>query len=839
MRLKQGWRPSLLLVSSWRYWRRSPLQAFLAITGIALGVAVVIAVALANASALKSFSASTQALQGSANARILADDPHGLPDSLYVRLRLHVGLTRIAPIVAGYIRIHGETLRLIGFDPFAQWALAPRLLGGKFDLSKLLIKPNTVLMTPDTAKALGVSYGQSVEALIDGRSVKLNWIGTPGGDAAALRGIIFTDIATAQDLLNKAGRLSYIDVAVAKGQFARLREVLPDGTRLVSNEQRLADASKMTRAFRLNLLAMSGLALLIGAYLIYNTLIFSVIRRRPLIGLLRAQGVTRGEIIRGILAESTLLALLGAAFGVMLGILLGHGLVRLVIQTINELYFTLSVEKVYLDPLVFAESVALALIMVLVAALPAASEAARLPPRGQGLPMRSEALWRRNEPWRLLAGFGLLGLSGIALGWPNGGLFLAFLGLFLAVIGATLWVPAGVRFGIWVLGRLSSRASIVIRLTIGNLHASLSRTGLAVMALSVALAASIGVGMMVGSFRFTLIDWLHQSLRGDIYVDADSGPGGRGLSPTFVKAISDLPSVSYVTTGRHARVSTPVGKVSLLAVGTPSGHRPAVAMEACIENCWQAFSSGKIIWISQPLANRLHLKVGSRLSLDTASGPHFFKIGGIFYDYGGGTGLIMMSRTVYAGYWNDPAIGSIAIYVRPKANLEDMLSSIRARASLAGVAITVKPNKAIVANALRIFDNTFEITRVLRLLLLGVAMVGLLSAWMAWHLEHQREQAILRALGVTPRGLFMLISAQSTLLGALAGLASMPLGLGMAWVLVAIINPRAFGWTLSWHNDPLLLLQAVAAAIVAAWLAALWPAWRVARTSPAKALKSE
>ncbi len=151
----------------------------------------------------------------------------------------------------------------------------------------------------------------------------------------------------------------------------------------------------------------------------------------------------------------------------------------------------------------------------------------------------------------------------------------------------------------------------------------------------------------------------------------------------------------------------------------------------------------------------------------------------------------------------------------------------------------MRANGAIVANSLQVFDRTFAITRVLRVLLLAVAMVGVLASLMALHLERSREHATLRAQGVTPLGLFALIGGQSALLGLLAGLASLPLGLGMAWVLTEVVNPRAFGWTLQWHSDPALLLEALAAAVFAALLAALWPAWRMARTPPARALREE
>jgi putative ABC transport system permease protein len=829
---------SLIALAGLRYWLRNPLQLVLALAGIALGVAVVVAVALANASALRGFEASTRALDGAANARIVAG-PRGLDETFYVHLRVHGGFTRSAPVVEGYARVDGRTLRLIGIDPFAQATLAPGLLGAGAGLAALMTSRNGVFMTPATAHGLGLADNGAFTAQIDGRPRRLRLLGAPGGAAAALRGMLITDIGTAQDLLGRVGRLSRIDLRLSPGQMERVKTLLPPGARLVPVAAKLADATRVTRAFRLNLLAMSGLALLIGAYLIYNTLVFSVLRRRHLVSLMRAQGVTRGEVVRGILGEAAALAVLGALLGLGLGVLLGRGLVRLVTRTINDLYFSLTVDHLFLSPWVLAEGFALALLMVLVAAAPSAHEAAGLPPRGRGLPMSLEAVSRRREPWRVLAGALMLALSAAILLWPGGGLFGAFAGLFLGVVGASLWIPVWVRVALWLLGMATSRLGIGVRLAVGGVRASLGRTVVAVAALSIALAASIGVGIMVDSFRATLVDWLGQSLRGDIYVNAQSGQGGRGLAPGFVAAVAELPQVARVTSGRHARIDGPDGPLALLALGEAAGHHPNAVLKRAEPGVWKAFAAGRVVLVSEPLASRLDLKPGGTIALDTVQGPHRFRVGGVFYDYGGGSGLVMLARGLYQRFWDDPAIGSLAVYLRPGASLDTALEAVRAHAGAAGVDVSVRANGAIVAKSLRVFDRTFAITRVLRVLLLAVAMVGVLASLMALHLERSREHATLRAQGMTPLGLFALVGGQSVLLGLLAGLAALPLGLGMAWVLTEVVNPRAFGWTLQWHSEPALLLEALAAAVTAALLAALWPAWRMARTPPARALRAE
>ncbi|AOU98431.1 hypothetical protein BI364_11105 [Acidihalobacter yilgarnensis] len=828
----------LLARAGLRYWLRSPTQLALALLSIALGVAVVVAVQLANESALKGFRLSTEALSGAANYRLVGG-PSGVPQQWYVHLRVAMGIERAAPRVEGTLRVHGRTLQLVGIAPLAEATLAPRLAAALPGRGLgLMTVPNGVTMSRVTAAGLGLVVGDDFTARIGGKTQTLRLLGFLGTDpGGALQGIVVADIASVQTLLGQTQNLSRIDLHLDAAQLGRLRAALPASLRLEPASEILSAAERMTRAFRLNLTAMSLLALLIGAYLVYNALVFSVLRRGPLIALLRAQGVTRAEVLRGVLSEAAILAVIGALVGLGLGVVLGHGLVQLVTRTIDDLYFTLTVSRVYINPWLLLGGLVLAVVVALLAALPPALEATGLAPRGRSELMSAEARGRRREPWRLVGGLSLVG-GGVALmALTTHALVPAFAALFMILLGASLWMPAWLRVFAWLLACLGTNAGVRTRLALTGVRRSVGRTGLAVAALAIALAAAIGVGIMVSSFRDAVVDWLHQTLRGDYYVSAGFDGGGTRLPVGLADRVAHSPGVARVTTGLRVPVRGPDGHFVVLALGARPGEHPAASIQEALPNAWRAFEAGRAIFVSEPMAYRHGLHPGGRLTLDTPSGPRAFPIAAVIRDYGGGRGLIMMPKALYARWWHETGASSLAVYLRPGADRAAVLSRLRALAAPSGA--RVRANGAIVDQSLRIFDQTFAITRVLRLLLLGVAFVGVLASLMALALERQREHAVLRALGVTPFEMLGVVTAQTAVLGLAAGLAALPLGVGLSWVLTEVINRRAFGWTLPLHIDAVFLVEGLAVALSAALLAGLYPAWRMASVSPARALRAE
>lgn len=813
-------------------------QGLLSLLGVALGVAVVVAVDLANESARRAFELSMEGLTGRATHHLIASG-RGLEEGRYAELATQRGLDTAAPAVEGVVSVQGVSLRLLGVAPFAEYGVRGHLEGlDGAALSRLLTEPGAIALSADTAQTLNAAVDRPLAARAGGRTVTLTPVALLAGDPG-LDGLLLADMATAQETLGKLGRLDRIDLVLDAQQAAELARELPAGVRLTPVQDRGDAGLELANAFHLNLTAMSLLALVVGSFLIYNTLAFSVVRRRPRLVALRLVGVTPRALFRLVLGEAALLGLLGTLFGLAAGWAIANGLVGLVTRTLSDHYFLVTVTGLTPAPLSFAKGLVLGLGASLTAAWVPARQAAGASLLVARRRSADEGRARRLVQPLALWGLGLLALAPALIGLgPADNLTLGFAALLALILGASLLAPLAVQ-GLPdrlapLLGRLFGPPG---RLAARGLAASVSRSGMAVAALMVAVAATVGVGVMVESFRGTVDRWLGQTLRSDLYVSA--AEGADALPPGVGERLDGVPGIRERSSGRRVEADTPRGPIDLLALGLASQSlRGFDLKQGDPATAWPRVKAGEAVLISEPLAFHRGLGVGDELTLNTPAGGRRFPIVGIFYDYSAVRGMALMERGRYSALWDDPAVSTYGLYLEPEADPDAIKQALRL--ALAGQGeVLVQATGEIRARSLEIFDRTFAITHVLRLLVVGVAFVGVLSALLALQLERAREHAVLRATGLTPRGLFGLTALQTGLMGALAGLLALPLGLAMAWLLIEVINRRSFGWSMSALIPPGTLAEALLLAIAAALLAGLYPAWRMARTPIATALREE
>jgi putative ABC transport system permease protein len=843
---------SLLSRSSLQYLRSRPWLMALSVLGIALGVAIVVAIDLANTSASDAFRLSTSTVTGEATHQVVGAGA-GLDQAVYRDLRTEHGFRKIAPVVEGYATVEGtaesRTFQLLGVDPFAEGPFRPYAgFGPDSDLElEPLLNRSTVLLGAQTADQIGVAPGDSLALSVEGRTrtVQLMGVLQPDDERSrrAVENLIVTDIATAQRLLDAQGQLSRIDAIIDDERTEqRLRAALPSGVQLQRSDTRTDTVAQMTRAFDLNLTALSLLALVVGAFLIYNTMLFSVVQRRPLIGRLRALGVTRREIFQLVLSEALLLGLAGTILGVLAGIVLAQGLVQIITRTLTDLYFVVTVQQLSIAPLTLAKGAGLGLGLTLVAALFPAREAANAPVSMVLQRSTSESDIQRRAPWLALFGAGLVAGGVALLALAEGSLAWSYVGLLLLILGVTAATPLAV-LGLAKAARpiMDAAAGVLGRMAARGVVSTLSRTGVAIAALTVAVASTIGVGIMIDSFRGTVQTWLQQSLQADVYIQAPSPSFRQSTStidPALVEAIRTAEGVGNAYTVRHVDISADVGPTHLIAI-TPGPQTPdTYTLKAQTGAVWTAFATDDVVLVSEPYSNRYDVGVGDTLTLQTDRGPHEVFVQAVYFDYASDTGSVMMSRPVYDRLYDDERVSGVAVTTAAGVDTDALIAELRTQAS--GIQnVIIQSNEALRSASLDIFDRTFAVTNVLRLLAIVVAFIGVLTALMALQLERNREFAVMRASGMTPGQVGGLVSMQTGLVGLFAGLLSLPLGYALAYVLIYVINLRSFGWTLQMDVDLGILLQAVGLAVAAALLAGLYPAWQMANANPALALKEE
>lgn len=848
--------------SSLRHLLRHPWQFGLSVLGVALGVAVVLSIDLANASATRAFEIATEAVSGRATHQVVGG-PRGLPEELYSRLRIGLGLRLTAPVVSGHLvpaDAPGRALRLFGVDPFAEAPFRAYFAGSDADLElgPLLTRPGAFLCTAETARSLGLEPGDTLRALVGARERTLLLVGhvRPGAARAreALRDLLVVDVATAQELLGLEGRLTRIDLVLQETSrrsgappsaapadgVARVRDVLPPGSELITAGSRADSTLQMTRAFRTNLTALSLLALVCGMFLIYNTMTFSVVQRRALIGTLRAVGVTRDAVLRLVLSEALIVGILGTSLGMLGGIGLARGLLGLVTRTINDLYFVLSVSQLATPHVSLAKAALLGVGATLLAAVPPAREATSSPASAVLARSALESGVRRAVPRAAAAGSALLAV-GFTLLTASDALVPSFAALLVTILGFALLTPVAVVALMRVLEPpLRRLLGTLGRLAAGGVVATLSRTAVAIAALMIAVSVIVGVGVMIDSFRRTVVDWLDTTLRADLYVSPPGRPGTRAdliLDDRTLARLRNLPGVDRVDTIRRVTLPSADGGVRLVAYDLADDRPGGFLWKAGDPRAiWQAFENGGVI-VTEPFAYRRELDVGDRLRLPTDRGPHDFPVVAVHYDYSSDRGVVGMADQVYRRWFDDPAISGFSVHLEEGTD-PDALER-RIRLLLDDTALTIRSNRALRETSLEIFDRTFLITGVLRALVTLVAFIGVLSALMALQLERARELGVLRAIGMTPGQLWALVTSQSGLMGLASGLLAVPVGLVLAAIMIFVINRRSFGWTLQMELGPWILVQAVLLAVLAALLAAVYPAARLARTPTSEALREE
>ena len=841
-----------LLLTGLRDLVRRPLHTGLMVLGVALGVAVVIAIDLANTSAKAGFRRSTETVTGRATHQVLGG-PSGVPQDAFRRIRVEAGIRASTPVVEGYARaldLDRQPLHVLGLDLLSDAPFRDHLGGGSLaepGIARIFVDPRAAVIGSALAARYGLGIGSPLRLQVQDRIETLEVAGiTHAGtteEAAALETVVLMDVGGAQRLFATGDHLTRVDLIASDAETARIASLLPEGVRVAPASEQASTVAQFTEAFQLNLTALSLLALVVGMFLIYNTVMFSVVQRRAVIGTLRLLGATGGQVFALVLLETATASAVGTLLGLGLGWLLGQGAVRLVTQTINDLYYVLSVTEAPLTATTVAKAVALGLGAGVLSAVAPALEAARVEPVEALRRSAFEDRARRLIPRVAAAGVVLAGLGGLLLLASGRSLVASFASLFAIVLGLALLAPLATIAAMAVATPLAGRlAGTLGRLATRTVTRSVSRTGVAVAALSVAVAVTIGVGLMIQSFRSTVGNWLDLTLRADVFVGAPSAGGARSfptLSPDVPAKVAAIPGVAWVETFRSVRVASPLGEVNL-AVADPRRERDTRLYRSAAgdpERVWDEAQAGAVI-VTEPFAFRHGLpERGATVTLVTDRGPHVFPVAGVFYDYATEQGTVFLTRNVYERHWNDRGVTSLGAHLAPGASIDEVTQALRS--ALAGTALIVTPNRSLRAQALRIFDRTFAVTQALRLLAVIVAFIGVWSALMALQVERTRELATLTTLGLGERQQWALGFLETGLMGTVAGLLAMPLGWLLALILVDVINVRSFGWTMHLEADPWLFAQAFLVSVGAAMLASVYPLLRLRRRSLAESLRAE
>ncbi|HEV8657799.1 MAG TPA: FtsX-like permease family protein [Thermoanaerobaculia bacterium] len=836
------------------------LRTALTVLGIAVGVAVIVAIQLANRSALRAFRESVDAVAGRANYQIVGESGT-LDENLLLNLRwLWPRGGRFAPVidVEGVLEPSQLPIRLLAVDllsdlHFREYRYATVLtsnaarIGGATQYLDLFHHDSVILPAP-FAREHGITIGDPISLSFGGKRSRMvvRGILEARGPATAFNGsIAICDIAAAQASFGLRGVLTRIDLLISDNLLSTLAKQLPPGVRIERPSRRNERVEKMLRAFRVNLYALAGVALLVGMFLVYNTVLISILRRRRDVGVLKTLGVSPSQVFAAFIGEGLLFGIIGSLIGIALGNFIASAILTLVGRTINALYITSQPQAVALTPVVLATGVTVGVVLSLVSAVQPAIEAAQVRPNTMirpGLQQRirstrglivaaivcfvAAALASRVPP-----------LKGIAIG--------GYIAVVFVVTGFSLLAPSVLRRTSSALQPMLTHAfGIVGRLAAASLPASLRRTSVASAALSLATGMMVAVALMVGSFRETVRIWVNQTVQSDLWLRPSKGLSNADAA-LFPAAIGDeVRSLPFVQAIDRVRGRDMLYGDAIIAVGSGDfeiaagdDSLPMVKRRSASDALREAIRRDGVL-VSESFALKFHKDVGDIVRLPIVGGTRDFPVTGVYRDYSNDRGVVAMNRPLYVRSFHDDAINTVVVFLKPGVDREQARIQLEKIFGPKYHAFAVS-NASIRKEVMTIFDQTFMITYALLGVAIVVAVLGIVNTLAALILERTRELALLRVSGMSRRQLATMLVLESSLIGLASTGVGIVMGYVLSIVLIYVINKQSFGWTIEFHTPAALIAASLGITFLASVVAGFVPARLANRIDVVTAIKSE
>jgi putative ABC transport system permease protein len=820
------------------------LRTTLTVLAVALGVAAVLAIELAGQAAAGSFRSSLETLTGTSNLEVSASG--GVPPEVFARLialpyplKLHARIEDYG-VIDGAVR---RAVPIIGIDLISEGAIEKSVRAGETRAFSDPEVNDAVWLSSD----LGYKSGDRVRLLINDTASDFTvWgvLNDQAGDA------VLMDLAPATRFLRRGGRLDRILIEAPPSRSIEdwetlLRRSLPPGVAIARQGAQTEENRRMLESFRWNLRVLSYVSLAVGAFLIYNTISVSIVRRRFEIGILRALGTSRAGILAAILAEACCFGLLGGMVGIVLGRVMSEGAVKLVASTVASLYFSSQPAAISLTWDIAVLGIAMGVGISLISALAPAWEASRV------APVEAMARGRREHEIRIhrwksaAAAVILAGLAWIASRQSpvNGKPVFGYLSALLSIAACALTIPVLVSSLSTITARVARRVfGVEALVATRSLAGSLRRTSVLVGALSTAIAVLTAVGIMVGSFRETVVLWMDDILQADLFL-SPAVPAGADRHPTMsaeipiklaqlpqVAAIDQLRTYEIRYEGLPATIGGVDARIRQSRISSFLSGAPA-------QRVFHQLIGNEAVVVSEPFANKHGVHAGDILKLGLGGKVGTFRVLDIYYDYSSESGVILMDRGTLFEYLPNNAPTNIAVYLKPGVSLEQGQRAVEG--VIAGRRIAVTRNRTLRDQAIQVFDRTFAITYVLEALAVFVAVTGVGGALLALVIDRRREFGLLRFLGASDRQIRRIILFEAGLLGILANIAGVTLGLILSQLLIYVINKQSFGWTIQFHWPVLVLLSALSIVYAATLLSALYPARIATRLVPIEVIHEE
>jgi putative ABC transport system permease protein len=801
------------------HWRRHPMQLATLLIGLISATALWSGVQALNQQARLSYDRAAATFGGTRTAALVGRDGRSFPQQLFVELR-RAGWP-VSPVLEGRVQIGGRSLRLLGIEPItlpAEVGNAPAI--GRAGLQAFVTPPGEMLVAPEMLSELDLPEGAT--PLSSGGTLLPPLLVQP----QLVPGVLVVDIGIAQRLLNMPDQLSCLLIGSARGRRAPLENVVGDQLRLVEANAE-SDLERLTDSFHLNLTAFGLLSFVVGLFIVNSAVGLAYEQRLPMLRTLRACGVSARMLNTVLLVELVSLALVAGLAGLVCGYLIAASLLPDVAASLRGLYGAQIPGQLTLKGEWWIAGLVISVVGALAAATASLLKAIRLSVLAAAQPyawQQAQHRWLIFQSSLALAAFAAAG----CLLWFGDSLVSGFAVLAALLLGAALGLPAILELVLFLSQRSADRPLAVWFWA--DSRQQLSGLSLALMALLLALAVNVGVGTMVETFSRTFIGWLDGRLAADVYINAVDA-----AQATAIKAwLHERPEVEAILPGGRADTQIGGAPAEILGLADHATYRDHWPLLQSTANAWTRLRSGDTGFISEQLARRLKLAIGDSVEVPAPGENWTLEVVGIYADYGNPKGQIAVNIAALTRRFPEIPLTRLGLRVAPAA-VPALISSLQNRFGLDDR--NLLDQATVKAESTRIFNRTFAVTAALNAFTLGVAGVALLTSLLTLGNSRLPQLAPLWAIGITRRQLAAIELLKTMSVALITTLLALPLGLGVAWCLIAVVNVKAFGWRLPFDVFPAQLLQLLGVAMAAALCAALIPVLKLARMQPASLIK--
>jgi len=801
------------------HWRRHPMQLATLLIGLISATALWSGVQALNQQARTSYDRAAAIFGGAKPAMLVGSDSAAFPQQPFVDLR-RAGWP-VSPVLEGRVQIGGRSLRLLGIEPItlpAEVGNAPTI--GKAGLQSFVTPPGETLVAPEVLSELNLPEG-ATPLSSDGTQLPPLRI-----QAQLVPGVLVVDIGIAQRLLKMPDQVSRLLIGKTKGKHAPLEAVAGDRLRLIEADAE-SDLGRLTDSFHLNLTAFGLLSFVVGLFIVNSAIGLAFEQRLPMLRTLRACGVSARMLNAVLLVELVSLALVAGIVGLVCGYLIATSLLPDVAASLRGLYGAQIPGQLTLKGEWWIAGLAISVVGALAAAAASLLKAIRL----SVLTAAQPYAWQQAQHrWLILqsaVALAIFAAAGCFL-WFGDSLVSGFAVLAALLLGAALGLPA-ILEGVLYLGQRGAHRPLATWFWADS-RQQLSGLSLALMALLLALAVNVGVGTMVESFSRTFIGWLDGRLAADVYVNA-----ANDTQATEIKAwLRERPEVEAILPGGRADAQMDGAPIEILGLADHATYRDHWPLLEATSNAWTRLRPGDAGLVSEQLARRLKLGIGDRIEVPAPGGSWTLEVVGIYADYGNPKGQIAVNFAALTRRF--PAIPQtrLGLRVAPPA-VPALIASLQENFGLDSR--NLLDQATLKAESTKIFNRTFAVTAALNAFTLGVAGIALLTSLLTLSNSRLPQLAPLWAVGFTRRRLAAIELLKTMSVALITTLLALPLGLGVAWCLIAVVNVKAFGWRLPFHVFPLQLIELLGVAMAASLCAALLPVLKLARMQPASLIK--